>query len=220
MFKTLEEKIDPKHTAVIVIDMQNAFLHEESRSDEEYKQMADKRGGRYDFTALQAIVPTLSDLLRDARSAGVPVIFVKMILNDQVMSDSWNEFCADFFIHEGTWRAEIYDALSPEPGDTIVTKHRFSAFINTDLDLILRSRGINTVVVTGVWTDVCVESTVRDAFMLDHYVVIPQDCVATSIRDSHEASLAAMARCFGTVTNADQIRGVWAKQKSLTATSA
>lgn len=220
MLRTLDEKVHPEHAALVVIDMQNAFLHEESRSDEEDKQVADKRGGRYDFTAVQAIVPTLSDLISEARSAGVPIIFVKMILNDQVMSDSWNEFCADFFIHEGTWRAEIYDALSPEPGDTIVTKHRFSAFINTDLELILRSRRINTVVVTGVWTDVCIESTVRDAFMLDYYVIVPKDCVATSIRDSHEASLAAMARCFATVTTADQIRGVWAKQKSLTATSA
>ena len=210
MLKTLEEKVDPKHTAVIVIDMQNDWLHEEGKTG--------KRGG--DIASGQAIVPGINSLLTDARSAGASVIFVRFILNELVMSDVWrsrmsqdtapsNASCL-----EGTWGAEIY-GFTPEPGDYVVDKHRFSAFTGTNLVFALQCRNIKTVVLTGMYTNICVEITAKDAFMSDYYVVVAGDCTSASDQEAQEASLARIDPSSGVVVNSSEIRKVWAKQRSL-----
>jgi ureidoacrylate peracid hydrolase len=115
-----------------------------------------------------------------------------------------------YLCQTGTWGAEFYD-LSPDPDDYILTKHRYSAFINTSLDLILRSNGIRTLIVTGTATHVCVDCTARDGFQHDYFVVIPADCTATSDPQLQEATLANFARHYGEVTTANEIIQAWAK---------
>ena len=88
----------------------------------------------------------------------------------------------------GEWNGDFYK-IRPQPDEAIVIKHRFGAFESTDLDLVLRSQGIRSVVMTGIATNVCVETTARQAFMRDYYVVFTSDCTATYSQRAHDATL-------------------------------
>ena len=92
----------------------------------------------------------------------------------------------------------------------MIRKHRYSAFKGTDLDMMLRAHGIQTVVPTGVSTNVCVESTLRDAFEYDYYVCIPKDGVASWNMDLHAATLKTVDARFGLVTTCAEVMEVWA----------
>jgi ureidoacrylate peracid hydrolase len=148
----------------------------------------------------------------------VPVIFVRAIHNEWTTSPARKSQRATnrqevLTCWEGTWGAEFY-VVQPLPGECHVTKHRFSAFINTDLDLILRSRGIKTIIMTGVATSGCVESTAWDGFMLDHYVVFVGDCAAQSVSPGrHEMTLKNMEH-FGDVCTAADVEQIWAAQRA------
>ena len=201
MLTTLSEKIDPAHAAVLVVDMQNDFVHSDGGLA--------KNGGNVAPT--QAIVPALNVLIADARSAGVPVIFVRAAHSTWTMSEAGIEkrlgrqfpICV-----EGSWGCDFY-GVEPLEGECVITKHRYSAFINTDLDLILRAQGIKTLIMTGTATNVCVESTARDGFMLDYYVVFLDDCTGTGDRDLHEATLQNISRAFGVVCNSTDVSAEW-----------
>ena len=90
-----------------------------------------------------------------------------------------------------------------------MTKHRYGAFESTDLDLVLRSQGIRTVIMTGVATNVCVETTARQAFLRDYYVVFTNDCTATYDQAMHEATLRNIDAFFGQVVGAEEIANCW-----------
>jgi nicotinamidase-related amidase len=109
---------------------------------------------------------------------------------------------------EGTPGQEIIPELAPEAGDLIVQKYRSSGFWGTNLDMLLRSNVIKTVIMTGCTTEGCVESTARDALFNDYYVVLPEDCVASDDPRQHEASLFLMRHRFDVVTS-DDILAVW-----------
>src|ERR1700689_4869035 len=109
---------------------------------------------------------------------------------------------------DGTSGHEIVDELKPESGEIVVRKHRSSAFWGTNLELLLRSNGIKTVVIGGCTTEGCVESTARDAMFNDLYVVIAVDCVASDDREQHDASLLLMRHRFD-MAGADEIAAVW-----------
>ena len=95
------------------------------------------------------------------------------------------------------------------PGDVVVAKHRYSAFHNTDLDLVLRSHGIRTVALTGVLANVCVKTTAREAFVRDYYTVVVGDCCAAYSQAEHEAALKIIDRFFGEITQLDAICSLW-----------
>jgi len=99
--------------------------------------------------------------------------------------------------------------VRPAPQDVIVTKHRFGAFENTDLELVLRSRGIRTVIMTGVATNVCVETTARQAFLKDYYVVFTRDCTATYTQAEHDTTLVNIDNYFGQVATSDDVIACW-----------
>ena len=106
------------------------------------------------------------------------------------------------------WGAELY-GIDARPGEEVVVKHRYSGFHNTNLDLVLRSRGIQTVILTGVATNVCVESTARDVYMHDYYLVFVSDGTATMSEAAHQATLANVDQFFGQVASADEIAACW-----------
>jgi nicotinamidase-related amidase len=108
----------------------------------------------------------------------------------------------------GTPGHEFVDELTPGPGELVVRKHRSSAFWGTDLQMLLHSNGIKTVVVSGCTTEGCVESTARDAMFTDHYVVIAQDCVGSDDPAQHEASMFLMRHRFDLATGAE-LSEVW-----------
>ena len=102
-----------------------------------------------------------------------------------------------------------YDARQPGSHEFVVTKHRYSGFVGTELDLVLRSNDIRTVVMTGEATNVCVESTARDAFMRDYRVAFVSDCTASTVQAAHDATLFTMDRHFGTVLSGEDVIGAW-----------
>jgi nicotinamidase-related amidase len=114
---------------------------------------------------------------------------------------------SDFAV-EGTWGAEFVEGCEPLPGELVVTKHRSSAFTHTNLDQLLRSCGVQTVVLIGEQTPGCVEATYRDAVYHDYYNVLVEDCVAARDRELHAASIKIQKARHDVVT-ADEAISVW-----------
>jgi nicotinamidase-related amidase len=207
VYTTLAELVNRKHTAVIVVDMQNDFC--------KAGWTFDRLG--IDISMYPSMLPRLFRLLTGARDFGVKVIYVQMTVLPNRMSESPAQIRFNMRLHlashgatqpllytiEGTPGQEIVAELAPEPGDLVVRKYRSSGFWGTNLDMLLRSNGIETVIVTGCTTEGCVESTARDALFNDYYVVLPEDCVASDDPRQHEASLFLMRHRFDIVSSHD-----------------
>jgi nicotinamidase-related amidase len=199
------EILAPRHTALVVIDMQNDFVANEGK--------VAKAGN--DPSAIQAIVPALQRLLEGARKAGVLVVHIETVVlaDHRSDSDSWlytklkGVSSADWCL-EGTWGAEIIPELAPLPGEPVVTKYRSSAFINTNLDLILRSNGIRTVAICGEQTPGCVDATLRDSTFYDYYNALVEDAIAAYRQDLHEAAL-LIQRARHLVLRVDELLALW-----------
>ena len=207
-FSTLQEKIDPNHTAVVVIDMQNDFCHSEGAFG--------KLGT--DMEPIQTIMPRLLSLMDNAREAGCQVVIFRVARSPH---DDWpakrrlDELLsgpdATPIVDEGSWGAELCEGFDPKEGDILLTKNRFGGFTATNLDLILRNLEIDNIVMTGVATNICVESTAREGFMLDYNVVLVEDCCATTSREFHNGTVENVRSCFGRVVKADEVAAVWAE---------
>jgi ureidoacrylate peracid hydrolase len=207
----MREKASPRHTALIVIDMQNDFIAKEGLI---------AREGR-DVSQAVAMAEELPKLLKTARDAGVFVVFVRNVYttdNNFYLSDAWLEQAARkrnggytriSVCGENSWSGDFYGDVRPLPGEPIVTKHRYSAFYNTDLDTILRANGIRTVVLTGVVTNVCVETSAREAFVRDYYVAVVKDGTAAYSQADHDMTLLNIDRFFGEVTSIAELQELW-----------
>jgi ureidoacrylate peracid hydrolase len=208
---TLQEKVAPKHTALVVIDMQNDFCANGGLVS---------RDGR-DVSPAQALAKRLPALLESARRAGALVIFVRCLYSrdgNPYLSDVWLEQAARErrggytsipVCGEGSWEGDWYEEVRPQPGDIVVTKHRYDAFQGTDLDLVLRSHGIRTTVFTGVVTNVCVETTARAAFVRDYYVALVEDGCAAYVPEDHEHTLRNIRRFFGVTPSVRELCAIW-----------
>lgn len=210
----LHEIADPATTALCIIDMQNDCCSPGGSAHE----------AGADMSMYEATIPRIAAFARTCREVGVPVINVRILTLPDGKSDSaaWlrlrlranksyspeNEGAWSFTV-EGTWGAEFVPALSPEPGDFLVTKFRSSAFHNTDLDLILRSNGIQTVLVAGCTTEGCVESTVRDLCFYDYFGVVLSDCVGSDVPALHEASMLVMSAYRADIAASSEVARAW-----------
>ena len=207
----LQGKVEPRHTALIVIDVQNDFCAPGG--------MMDKEG--MDLASVQEMAERLPPLISAARAAGVLVVFVRNVYTSEhnfYLSDAWLEqasrtrkgsYTRRGVCMEGSWEGDFYGDVRPGPQDPVVTKHRFNAFRNTDLDTILRARGIRTAVFTGVATNVCVETTAREAFMHDYYVVFTTDGTATYAQQDHDATLRNIGHNFGELASVGELQAIW-----------
>lgn len=179
-------------TATIVIDMQNGFCHPKGTSA--------LHGLGLD-TAPQAIAAA-AELVAATRAAGLPVVFVKHVFRPGLvdmparLAGLWPRDPDP--VVQGSWDAEIVDELTPSPGDLVIEKNRFDAFLYTDLEPLLRGLSVDTLLVAGVLTNVCVECTVRSAEQRGFDCYVGEDCTA-SYGDTHAAALTAMAGLFATV---------------------
>jgi ureidoacrylate peracid hydrolase len=202
--------IDPRQTAVIVVDMQNDFGHEDG--------MFGRAG--IPLAGIQAVVEPTARVLDAARRSGMPVVYLKMgfsaDLSDAGGPDSPNlirhralnvgdpvtapDGSASRVLIRDTWNTEFLPELTPRPGDVIVLKHRYSGFFETNLDTVLREANVATLVFTGCTTSVCVEATLRDAFYRDYRCLLLSDCTAEP-RGNHESSLLRIETLFGWVTD-------------------
>jgi nicotinamidase-related amidase len=217
VFTTLDELVDPRHTALVVVDMQRDFCSPGGAFD---------RLG-VDLSMYPPMIPLLARLVDGARAADVPVIYVQMTVLPNRRSESPPQIRFNLRLHhetsgaveplaytpDGSVGQEIIPQLAPKDGDLVVKKYRSSGFWGTNLDMLLRSNGIRSVVMTGCTTEGCVESTARDALFNDYYVVIAEDCVASDDRAQHEASLFLMRHRFD-IAAADEILDVWSAARA------
>jgi ureidoacrylate peracid hydrolase len=206
---TFDERVDPTSTALVIIDVQNDFALPQGVCG----QVGD------DISPVAPMVTRLKTLIDAARKAGVLIVFVRTIYDEAVLSPSLTEQYLrrgypNSICLTGTPGAEFYGGIGPQdaPNEVLVTKHRYSAFWGSPIDLVLRRNGIRTVVLTGIATEVCVESTARDAFFRDYQVVVPEDCVGCYSEDRQRAALVVIARSFGVVTVSSDIAAVWQRR--------
>ena len=202
-----------RRTALLVIDMQNDFVHPEGFVA---KSLPADIGQPVDPSLVTAPVRRALDA---ARAAGALRVFVRMIGDQRFGSAAMRAHFRRKQGNEappcalaGTWGSEILDDLAPvlSPQEIVVDKHRYSAFIRTDLDDLLRGHEIETIAVCGVATGVCVESTARDAFMLDYHVMLLADACADYNQPRHHSTLARIDESFGlTTTASEMIAAVW-----------
>ena len=201
----LENLLQNTRSALIIIDVQNEFCSPEGS----FAKMG------MDMSIIEKMLAPLDRLIKAAHLSDVPVIFIQNVEDAATDSEAWtlrpdgSENHANGFIcRRGSWDAEFYH-IEPQDDDIVVEKHRFSAFLNTRLDTVLRAKKIETVVLTGVSSNVCVETTARHAVMLNYHVVIPEDACASWDREAHEMAMKNTRSFFGKVSDAENVSGLW-----------
>jgi len=199
LLPTLEEQARPDRAALLVIDMQNDFCAEGGFLHKE-------RG--YDVAFANAVADNITAAVSCARAAGVPVVWVRSIYDFKYLTAPHivkrrSEGCC----MEGSWGADFFH-LRPGPNDLIIDKHHYSAFQDTALDTALRRRGVATLVMTGVATNVCVDSTLRDGFFLGYYIALLEDCVGSNSKAGHDGTLASVRNNIGIVASLAQWRDI------------
>jgi nicotinamidase-related amidase len=219
VFTELAELVDPRHTALVVVDMQRDFC---------------TPGGAFErlgipISMYPSMIPRLVRLIDGARAAKALVVYVLMTVLPDRASESPAQIRFNMRMHlsqadgeplryteDGSEGQKLIPELTVEDGDLVVKKYRSSAFWGTNLDMLLRSNGAQTVVVAGCTTEGCVESTARDAMFNDYYVVIADDCVASDDREQHDASMLLMRNRFD-IAGSEQILREWSKKDSAAA---
>lgn len=229
MARPFADRLAPSRTALIMIDVLNDFCAEDGVIGKTKAAMP----------RVTEALPRIRALLEGARAAGAHVLHVQAIYGPMFRgqgspyrypSDAtregavWCASAADItgaapafdpsmteVCREGTWGADFVAGMGPVAGETVIRKHRYSAYLDTALDAELRRRGIETVVLAGVTTNCCVESTARDLAMSDYDTVIAEDCVAVKdlVMHLHDASIEQIRTYFGIVTPSDRILDAW-----------
>ncbi len=206
---------DPARTALLVVDVQNDFIHAEGRS-----------GARSDGNAAfrRMVEGRLASFVVEARALGVLVVWIQMENAPETISEANARIKRKMYgadpddpgsvdIWEravcvrGSWGAEIY--LPVEEDDLVVAKSRYSAFIRTALDAALRERGVSTAAVAGVVTNQCVESTARDAYQHDYDVLLVSDCVAERSPEARAATFSNIEGGTGWICDSAGLLASW-----------
>lgn len=207
---------DIDRSALIIVDMQNDFVHPEGGFAHRARENPE---AKIDLPFLMGTVPYAKRLAESFRRAGRPVVYIAHILKSDYSDAQFPYWRATrgslsgnrTFITEGTWGAQIIDELKPLPGEHLVVKKGFGGFSNTPLDTILRNLGVTTCVVCGVTTCVCVSTTVRGGVEHNYRMILVSDAVAEVHRDTHEAELKTMARVFAEVKTTGEVVAMLAR---------
>jgi ureidoacrylate peracid hydrolase len=199
------DSLDPARTAHIVVDLQNGFM---------------AQGAVAEIAEARAIVPAVNRISAALRKAGGLVVYIQNTFDDvavRTWSTYFDHFCTpsrrqrmiDAFTPGNNGHA-LWPGLDVQPEDLQVRKRRFGAFAPgaSDLHEILQARGVDTLIVTGTASQVCCESTARDAMMLNYKVFFVADGNATFNDEEHNATLSAMAHTFCDVVDADAVIGL------------
>lgn len=187
--------LNPQKSALLVIDMQNDFLNPRSPA---YTQNA------------KYIISNLQKLIKTARKHKIPVIYTAHChqnpdIDGGMTAQWWPEIKNRQTLVADSKGAEIIKELAPLPNEKIIYKHRYSAFYNTDLEIYLRGLNVTDLIVAGIMTGICVESTVRDAFFRDYKVFVIADATAAGEEELHINSLKILAYAFAYVTTTKDI---------------
>jgi nicotinamidase-related amidase len=184
---------DPDNTAVVVVDMQNGFCHPD--------------GSLY-APASEAVVDTVASLIADARKAGARVVYTRDVHPPEQFDDTyyydefdrWGEH-----VLEGSWEADVVDALTVRPEDHVVEKHTYDAFHGTELDGWLSAHGIDDLLICGTLANVCVLHTAGSAGLRDYRPVLVTDAIGYIEESDHEYAVDHANWLFGETTTADAV---------------
>lgn len=214
-------RLDPAETAVVVIDMQNAYA-----SAGGYVDLAG-----FDISGAAAVIDRIASVLTTARDAGIQVIFLQNGWDPDYKeagapgSPNWHKSNAlktmraqpdlsGKLLARGTWDYELVDALKPQPSDIVLHKTRYSAFFNSQLDSVLRARAIRNIIFVGIATNVCVESTLRDGFHLEYFGVMLEDATHHLGPDYiQQASIYNIEKFFGWVSTVADFCGAFGQME-------
>jgi ureidoacrylate peracid hydrolase len=193
--KRIADQLKSGKTALIVVDVQNDFCHNQGAFG--------KRN--LNLSKIEEAVNNILSFIDRCRQLNMPIIFVQTVHSNWTDSESWIErlegVAREMLIcRPNSWGAELYK-VAPQKGDFIVTKHRFSGFVGTDLDLVLRSKKVDTLLITGVATNICVETTARDGFNLDYRIILVEDCCGAFSPEEHDSTVTNITKYFGIVGN-------------------
>jgi ureidoacrylate peracid hydrolase len=199
--------LDPSRCAIVVVDVQNDFCHPDG---------AAARLGQ-DVGAAQAMVPEIEALASAGRRHGVPVIFVRTAHSHWTDTPAWRargragttlDVERAPVAELGSWGAELFGVV-PQPEDLVLVKHRYSAFAHTELELVLRAKRRDTLLLGGTRTNVCVEYTAVDALMRDLHPVLVRECVAADGDARQAAALRDHADHIGQVVTRHELERAW-----------
>ena len=208
---TLPELVDPRYTAVVVIDVQNDFCSPKGHF---------ARYGK-DVARMQPAVDRAISFVAEAQALGMRCIFLQQasLPDGRMDSPAWLRFktrdgkAPDYAV-PGTWGWQFVDGLKVRDGDWVVEKFRPDGFIGTNLDQILRTQGIQSLILLGTTTEGCVESTVRTASYHDYYTVVVADAVASPMAELHEGSLRFFRARYPTHPSAEVLEAIRAAQSA------
>lgn len=186
----MKELVLSKKVALLIIDMQNEFI---------------SKGGAIKCPNGQDIIPNIKKLLKLIREKEISVIYTQELHRTQKVDFGRElgeepEHCL-----EGSWGAEIISELTPREEDFLLPKRRYSAFFATDLEILLKGLDVDTLIITGVVTDVCVRATAQDAQQLDYKVIVPEECVAGTSVEQHKAALKHIQYILGKVVSLEKL---------------
>ena len=207
-------KIDTSRTALVVVDMQHAFCSKGGMFD---------ALGKLDKTRVQRVIKTDKKILEAFRQKGIKIIYLRMGYRAD-MADTggpespnyWKEASLvawrkhpelkGEYLTEGSWNWEIIEELEPQPDDIVVNKNRFSGFPNTNLDIILKSHNLKYLVFIGLFTNICVESTIRDAFFHEYFPILVSDgCGNMGPGFTQQATIFTVSAVFGWVSSSSDL---------------
>jgi ureidoacrylate peracid hydrolase len=196
----LRAKLNPESTALIIIDMQKDFCCEGGSFH--------RRG--FDIKPAQGLAGRLNSFLEEAREVLKHIIHLQMMKKPELSSPLIDDLYQRINIERSLDPAfaEHYQVI-PQPGDVVIPKYKYSGFVSTYLDQFLRSKGIKTLIITGLATNVCVESTARDGFMREYYIVIPSDLTEGTSSEAKKSSLLNLDMFFAEIVSSNEIIECW-----------
>jgi ureidoacrylate peracid hydrolase len=198
--KRLKAKVAPERTALIIVDMQKDYCCEGG--------IIDKMG--FCLDAPKALVPRLKAFLESARKALRHIVHVRMTVLPYLRTPAMQEHYERVGLAKprDPSYSDFYEIL-PIEGEVVIPKYRYSGFVSTYLDQFLQANDIKTLVITGLATNVCVESTIRDGFMRGYAIVVPQDMTEGTSPEAKEWSLKTIDTFFGEVVDSKDLLQCW-----------
>lgn len=192
-------------SALLVVDMQNGFCHEHGSF----------AGLGFDVSPLSSAIAGCRSLVDGARASGVPVVFTRFVYQPGYVDGGLvaNELLPAIkergCLAAGSWDAEIVEELAPDPDEVVIDKSRYSSFYGTRLEPVLNALGIRSLVICGVTTNMCVETTARDASQRDYRTFVVEDATGELDPDRHRHALGAIAFGFGWVVPVAEVLAAW-----------
>lgn len=201
----MENVILPEKTALVLIDLQNDIVKGKEPPYDEIGRVAREIG----------VIPNTARMIARARHFRIPVMYVKVerrpdgadvvpVITDQALRGQ-AQHRQVMVLQEGTWGAQIVEEIAPQPGDYVIVKRRVGAFYGTSLEIFLRARGLDTVLIGGIATNMGVENTVREGRDRDFNMVVLRDCCAASPREVHDYAVERIFPRLARVMTTDQV---------------